>query len=65
MQIIDDIHVPKENWNQGVKPEPITAYFGKDNPEGKNFGEGGYSQAITNSNIENFDLKEVAGDKKD
>jgi hypothetical protein len=46
----DNISIPRENWNRGINPEPITKSY----PE---FGSGGGSQVITNKPIENFELK--------
>jgi len=44
MQIIDDINIPYGNWGKASYLEPIT----KDFPQ---FGTGGATQVITNSNI--------------
>lgn len=44
LQIIDDIRIPNGNWGKANYPEPIT----KDFPE---FGTGGATQAVTNSQI--------------
>ena len=59
LQIIDDIRVPMEDWGKGTKPEPITQYFGKNNPNGDNFGNGGATQAVTKLPIKDFELKEI------
>ena len=51
-QILDDIKIPTENWNTGSNLEPITKSF----PE---WGEGGAHQAITNTEITEFELLQI------
>ncbi len=60
LQIIDDIRIPMEDWGRGTKLEPITKYFGKNNPNGDNFGNGGATQAVTKTPIKEFKLKETS-----
>ena len=43
-QILDDIHIPKNNWNKGNELEPFTKSY-------PNYGSGGATQAITRSEI--------------
>jgi hypothetical protein len=60
IQIIDDVKIPKENWGRGTKPEPITNYFGPNNPNpAENFGKGGATQAVTKTPIKEYELKEI------
>ena len=60
LQVIDDIEVPNTNWNRGDKPEPITEYFGNNHPDpDMDYGDGGATQAITNTPIKDFKLKEI------
>jgi hypothetical protein len=60
IQIIDDVRIPNENWGQGTKPEPITDYFGPNNPDPtQNFGKGGATQAVTKTPIKDFELQEI------
>jgi len=56
-QVGDDIHVPKEDWNRGKNPEPYAEYFGPNHPEGENYGLGEASQAITNTEIKNYETE--------
>jgi hypothetical protein len=59
LQIINDINVPATNWNRGTVPEPITSYFGPNNPTGDNYGRGGATQVITNTPITDFQLSDI------
>lgn len=60
LQIVNDIKVPYENWGKGTNLEPITEYFGKNNPIAReNYGVGGATQAITNTPITDYILKEI------
>ena len=52
LQIIDDIHIPYGEWGTAKHLEPIT----KDFPR---YGKGGATQAITNTPIKDFKLKEI------
>jgi hypothetical protein len=52
LQIVDDIRIPNGKWGEAGYKEPII----KDFP---NFGEGGATQAVTNTPIKDFTLKEI------
>jgi hypothetical protein len=57
-QLENDVQVPKENWNKGTKSEPFAEYFGPNNPDKLNYGKGGSSQANTNTEIKDYEIKE-------
>ena len=54
-QIIDNIWIPKEKWNEGKAPEPIITSY-------PNLGSGGGTQAMTNEEITKFKLEEISNE---
>jgi len=60
LQIIDDTKIPYGEWGQASHLEPIVKDFPLDHPNPKlRFGKGGATQAITNTPIKDFKLKEI------